>query len=158
MEMKGEQLLPVPQQQAWDALNDPAILRDCIPGCESVERVSETEFQLAMTTAIGPVKGKFKGKLTLADVDAPRAYTLQFEGQGGLAGFAKGGATVADIQLMRLAVGPEMGVKASGGIRSLEDLRNMASAGATRIGASASVKIVEAASSPVGAPPSKDGY
>ena len=85
MEMKGEQLLPVPQQQAWDALNDPAILRRCIPGCESVERVSETEFQLAMTTAIGPVKGKFKGKLTLADVDAPRAYTLQFEGQGGLA-------------------------------------------------------------------------
>lgn len=95
MEMKGEQLLPVPQQQAWDALNDPAILRDCIPGCESVERVSETEFQLAMTTAIGPVKGKFKGKLTLADVDAPRAYTLQFEGQGGLAGFARGGAQVA---------------------------------------------------------------
>ena len=76
-------------------------------------------------------------------------------------GFAKGGATVADIQLMRLAVGPDMGVKASGGIRSLEDLRNMASAGATRIGASASVKIVEAASSPGLAPAAastKDGY
>lgn len=95
MEMKGEQLLSVPQQQAWDALNDADILRDCIPGCESVERVSATEFQLAMTTAIGPVRGKFKGKLTLADVDAPHSYTLLFEGQGGLAGFAKGGAQVA---------------------------------------------------------------
>ncbi len=116
MEMKGEQLLPVPQQRAWDALNDPLILRDCIPGCEFVERVSETEFQLAMTTAIGPVKGKFKGKLTLADVDAPRAYTLQFEGQGGLAGFAKGGARVvlspqAEGTLLSYAVNAHVGGK-----------------------------------------------
>jgi uncharacterized protein len=116
MEMTGQQLLSVAQQQAWDALNDPAILRECIPGCETVERVSATEFQLVMTTAIGPVKGKFKGKLTLTDVDAPNAYSLNFEGQGGLAGFAKGGAQVALSPteagtLMRYTVNAHIGGK-----------------------------------------------
>ncbi len=94
MKMTGEQLLPVTNERAWQALNDPEILRACIPGCESIERISETEFQLLMTAAVGPVKAKFKGKLSLSNINPPASYDISFEGQGGLAGFAKGGASV----------------------------------------------------------------
>jgi len=94
MEMTGEQLVPQPQDVTWNALNDAAILKDCIPGCESIERVSPTEFQMTMTAKVGPVSAKFKGKMTLSEVAPPRAYTLTFEGQGGVAGFAKGAARV----------------------------------------------------------------
>jgi carbon monoxide dehydrogenase subunit G len=95
MEMTGEQLIPVPQQKVWDALNDPEVLKACIPGCETIERVSDTEFKVALTAAVGPVKAKFNGKLQLADVKPPNSYTLSFEGSGGAAGFGKGGAAVA---------------------------------------------------------------
>jgi uncharacterized protein len=95
MEMTGEQLIPVPQQKVWDALNDPEVLKACIPGCETIERVSDTEFKVALTAAVGPVKAKFNGKLLLADVNPPTSYTLSFEGSGGAAGFGKGGAMVA---------------------------------------------------------------
>jgi uncharacterized protein len=95
MEMTGEQLIPVPQQKVWDALNDPEVLKACIPGCETIEKVSDTEFKVALTAAVGPVKAKFNGKLQLADVNPPTSYTLSFEGSGGAAGFGKGGATVA---------------------------------------------------------------
>jgi carbon monoxide dehydrogenase subunit G len=95
MEMTGEQLIPVPQEATWRALNDTAILKDCIPGCETMEQVSDTEYQLTMTAKVGPVSAKFKGKMTLSDVDPPNAYTLVFEGQGGVAGFAKGQANVS---------------------------------------------------------------
>jgi uncharacterized protein len=95
MEMTGEQLIPVPQQKVWDALNDPEVLKACIPGCETIERVSDTEFKVALTAAVGPVKAKFNGKLLLGDVNPPNSYTLSFEGSGGAAGFGKGGATVA---------------------------------------------------------------
>lgn len=94
MEMTGEQLIPLTQDETWRALNDTEILRDCIPGCETMERLSDTEYQLTMTAKVGPVSAKFKGKMTLADVDPPNAYTLVFEGQGGVAGFAKGQASV----------------------------------------------------------------
>jgi carbon monoxide dehydrogenase subunit G len=94
MEMTGEQLIPQPQEATWNALNDAAILKDCIPGCETIEQVSATEFQITMTARVGPVSAKFKGKMTLSDVAPPRAYTLTFEGQGGVAGFAKGEARV----------------------------------------------------------------
>jgi uncharacterized protein len=97
MQMNGERTLPATQEQTWNALNDPAILKECIPGCESIDRISESEFALAMVAAIGPVKAKFKGKLSLADVNPPQSYNLIFEGQGGMAGFAKGGAQVALI-------------------------------------------------------------
>jgi carbon monoxide dehydrogenase subunit G len=95
MEMAGEQLVAVPQEEAWRALNDTAVLKDCIPGCESIEKVAEDEYALLMIAKVGPVSAKFRGKMTLADVDAPRAYTIVFEGQGGVAGFAKGQANVA---------------------------------------------------------------
>jgi len=106
MEMTGEQLIPLTQDQTWSALNDTQVLKDCIPGCETMEQLSDTEYQLTMTAKVGPVSAKFKGKMTLADVDPPRAYTLVFEGQGGVAGFAKGQASV---QLTPEAGGTRLG-------------------------------------------------
>ena len=94
MEITGDQLIPRPQQQTWDAICDPAVLQACIPGCESMEKVSDSEFHLTMGAKVGPVNAKFKGKITLADIDPPNTYTLTFEGQGGVAGFAKGEAVV----------------------------------------------------------------
>jgi len=94
MEMSGEQHIPVPQQRVWEALNDPEILKACIPGCESIDRVSENEYKVAMTAAVGPVKAKFSGKLLLSDINPPSSYSLAFEGSGGAAGFGKGGAQV----------------------------------------------------------------
>jgi carbon monoxide dehydrogenase subunit G len=95
MEMTGEQMIPVPQQKVWEGLNDPEVLKACIPGCETIERVSDSEYRVAMTAAVGPVKAKFNGKLLLADLNPPTSYTLSFEGSGGAAGFGKGGAQVA---------------------------------------------------------------
>jgi len=94
MDMTGEQRIPLPRQQVWEALNDPAILKACIAGCESIDRVTDTEYKVAMTAAIGPVKAKFTGKLLLTDLDPPSSYALAFEGSGGAAGFGKGGAKV----------------------------------------------------------------
>ncbi len=95
MEMTGEQLIALPQQATWDALNDTAVLMACIPGCDSIDKQSDNEYLLTMTAKVGPVSAKFKGKMTLLEVQAPDAYTLQFEGQGGVAGFAKGEARVS---------------------------------------------------------------
>lgn len=94
MQMSSSQTIPAPQQQTWEALNDPETLKICIPGCESIEKLSDTEYQLAMAAKIGPVSARFKGRMTLSDVDAPNAYKIVFEGQGGAAGFAKGSADV----------------------------------------------------------------
>jgi uncharacterized protein len=95
VEMTGEQLVPLPQEDTWQALNDTEILKQCVPGCESLEKISDTQYQLTMTSKIGPVSARFKGIMTLEDVDEPRGYTMVFEGQGGVAGFAKGKASVA---------------------------------------------------------------
>ena len=94
MEIIGDQLIPKPQQQTWDAICDPEVLKVCIPGCESMEKISDSEFHLTMNAKVGPVSAKFKAKITLTNIDAPNAYTLIFEGQGGVAGFAKGEANV----------------------------------------------------------------
>ena len=95
MEMSGEQHIPLPQQRVWEALNDPEILKACIPGCESIDRVSENEYKVAMTAAVGTVKAKFAGKLLLSDINPPNSYSLAFEGSGGAAGFGKGSAQVS---------------------------------------------------------------
>ena len=95
MEMTGEQLIPLPQAETWKALNDPAVLKDCVPGCESIERTGDNEYEVVLTAKVGPVSAKFKGKMTVTESDPPRAYTLTFEGQGGAAGFAKGQASVS---------------------------------------------------------------
>ena len=94
MEMKGEQLVPASQQATWDALNDPQVLKACVPGCESIEPTGPNEYLVLMVARVGPVSAKFKGKLTLTDVNPPSSYSIAFEGQGGPAGFAKGGAQV----------------------------------------------------------------
>ncbi len=94
MEMTGEQLIPALQHDTWNALNDPEFLKACVPGCEAVERISGNDFQVRMVARVGPVSAKFKGKLSLSDIQPPNSYSIAFEGQGGAAGFAKGSARV----------------------------------------------------------------
>ena len=94
MTMSGEQQLAAPRDKVWAALNDAEVLKVCIPGCETLDKLSDTEFQAVATNKIGPVKARFKGKVTLSDLDPPNGYRISGEGDGGIAGFAKGGATV----------------------------------------------------------------
>ena len=94
MDIAGEQLICLPQSQVWNALNDPQVLKACIPGCESIEQVADNQYTIIMKAVVGPVKARFSGSLTVADVDEPNGYTLSFSGSGGAAGFAKGGARV----------------------------------------------------------------
>jgi len=93
--MNGEQLIPASQQDTWKALNDPDVLKACVPGCEAINRVNDNEYQVQMTARVGPVSAKFRGRLSLSDIKPPQSYSLAFEGQGGVAGFAKGSAQVA---------------------------------------------------------------
>jgi len=94
MDMQGSRHLAVTQQQAWDALNDPGVLKVCIPGCDKVEPTGENQYAIGMAVKIGPVAARFNGKIQLVDVLPPNSYTLAFEGQGGAAGFGKGTAKV----------------------------------------------------------------
>ena len=94
MEMSGEQLIPASQQETWDALNDPEVLKACVPGCEAIDLIAGNEYQVQMVARVGPVSAKFKGRLTLSDIKPPSSYSIAFEGQGGPAGFAKGAAQV----------------------------------------------------------------
>ncbi len=94
MDMTGEYRIPAPRQKVWDALNDPEVLKRVIPGCEELIRVSETELTAKVTAKVGPVSAKFTGKVTLSDINPPESYKINGEGQGGVAGFAKGGAEV----------------------------------------------------------------
>ena len=95
MEIKGEYRIPASREKVFAALNDPAVLQACIPGCESLEKVSDTELKAKVRMRIGPVSAAFSGKVTLSDIDPPNGYRISGEGQGGAAGFAKGGAVVA---------------------------------------------------------------
>src|SRR5216684_905271 len=94
MEMTGERRIPAPRQRVWERLNDPETLKQCIPGCETIEKISDTEFTAKVVARVGPVKASFSGKVTLTDLDPPAGYTISGEGTGGVAGFAKGGAKV----------------------------------------------------------------
>ncbi len=94
MEIKGEYKIAAPREKVFAALNDPAILQACIPGCESLEKTSDTEMKAKVRLRIGPVSASFTGKVTLSDIDPPNGYRISGEGQGGVAGFAKGGAVV----------------------------------------------------------------
>ena len=95
MEMHGEMRIPAPRQAVWEKLNDPETLKACIPGAQTVDKVSDNEFAARVVAKVGPVKATFNGKVTLSDLDPPNGYTISGEGQGGVAGFAKGGAKVA---------------------------------------------------------------
>jgi carbon monoxide dehydrogenase subunit G len=87
--------VPAPVETVWAALNDPEMLKGCVPGCDSIEPDGENAYRVAMAARVGPVSAKFTGRLLLADIDPPRGYTLSFDSQGGAAGFAKGEARVA---------------------------------------------------------------
>ena len=95
MTMNGSVTLPADRQTVWDALNDPEVLKACIPGCQELTRTEDGGFAATAKIKIGPVSATFKGAVTLSDIDAPNGYRISGEGQGGVAGFAKGGAKVA---------------------------------------------------------------
>jgi uncharacterized protein len=94
MKISGENEIAAPPEVVWRALNDPDVLRRAIPGCESLEKVSDTSFKATVTTRIGPVQAKFNGQVQLTDLDPPNGYTISGQGSGGVAGSAKGGARV----------------------------------------------------------------
>ena len=95
MDLSGEYVIPASRETVWEALNNPDILRECIPGCEVLEMQSPTQMSATVVTKFGPVKSKFSGEVTLENINAPAGYTIVGEGKGGIAGFAKGGADVA---------------------------------------------------------------
>ena len=94
MDMTGERLIAAPRQVVWDALNDPVTLKASIPGCETLEKTAENQMKAIAAIKLGPISARFNGAVTLSDIDAPNSYTISGEGQGGVAGFAKGGARV----------------------------------------------------------------
>ncbi len=95
MDMSGEFRIPAPKDKVWAALNDPEILQQSVPGCQSITKLSDTKMEGAVTASVGPVKATFKGSVVLSDVNPPHSYTLTGQGKGGAAGFAKGIARVA---------------------------------------------------------------
>ena len=94
MDMTGERHIAAPRQKVWDALNDPAVLKACIPGCESLEKEGDSDLRATAAVKIGPIAARFTGKVQLTNLDPPNSYRISGEGQGGVAGFAKGGADV----------------------------------------------------------------
>jgi hypothetical protein len=95
MDLTGEYIIAASRQDVWDALNDPEVLKLCIPGCEEMEKLSDTQFTAKVTMKVGAVKARLKGNVELSDIDAPNSYAISGQGQGGVAGFAKGGARVS---------------------------------------------------------------
>jgi carbon monoxide dehydrogenase subunit G len=116
MTMTGEVELAAPRQKVWEKLNDADVLKACIPGCQELNKISDTQFQAVAKNKIGPVSATFKGTVTLSDLDPPNGYRISGLGDGGVAGFAKGGATVAlsdkdDGTLLTYAVEAQIGGK-----------------------------------------------
>jgi carbon monoxide dehydrogenase subunit G len=116
MEMIGERRIPAPRQKVWAALNDPAVLKASIPGCESLEKTADNEMRATAAVKIGPISARFNGKVQLTELNPPTSYTISGEGQGGVAGFAKGGADVkladdGEFTLLTYAVRAQVGGK-----------------------------------------------
>src|SRR5271155_4958770 len=117
MQMNDSQRVPASRDKVWAGLNDPDVLRKCIPGCQSLEMTSPTEMTAVVVVKLGPVKASFNGKVTLSDIDAPNSYRISGEGSGGVAGFAKGGASVKleeegpDATLLLYVVDAQIGGK-----------------------------------------------
>ena len=95
MDMTGERRIPAPRQTVWEALNDPEVLKASIPGCESLEKLADDQMKATAAIKVGPISARFSGKVQLTDINPPNSYRISGEGQGGVAGFAKGGANVA---------------------------------------------------------------
>jgi carbon monoxide dehydrogenase subunit G len=116
MDMTGERRITAPRQAVWDALNDTVTLKASIPGCESLEKTDDTHMKAVAAVKLGPISARFNGAVTLSDIDAPNSYTISGEGQGGVAGFAKGGAKVfltddAGATLLKYEVHAQVGGK-----------------------------------------------
>src|ERR1700726_336458 len=117
MQMKDSQRIPAPKDKVGAALNDPEVLKQCIPGCQSLEMSSPTEMTATVVFRVGPVKATFGGKVTLSDLDPPNSYRISGEGSGGVAGFAKGGATIRlesespDVTMLYYDVDAQIGGK-----------------------------------------------
>jgi carbon monoxide dehydrogenase subunit G len=116
MEMSGEHRIPAPRERVWAALNDPEVLKASIPGCQELEKVSDTEMKAKVLAKVGPVKATFNGDVTLSNIVAPASYTISGEGKGGVAGFAKGGADVTleedgDETILRYSAKAQVGGK-----------------------------------------------
>ena len=116
MDMTGERRIPAPRQKVWDALNDPEMLRAAIPGCKTLEKTSDHDLKATAAVRIGPISAAFTGKVQLLDLDPPNSYRIAGEGQGGVAGFANGGATVhltddGDFTLLKYEVKAQVGGK-----------------------------------------------
>ena len=114
--MTGERRIAAPRQAVWNGLNDTEILKASIPGCESLEKTSDTQMKAVAAVKLGPISARFNGAVTLSDIDAPNSYTIIGEGQGGVAGFAKGGAKVFlsdddGATLLKYAVHAQVGGK-----------------------------------------------
>jgi len=167
MDMTGERRIPAPRQKVWTALNDPQVLKAAIPGCESLEKTGENEMKATAAVRIGPISARFNGKVELSDLDPPNSYRISGEGQGGVAGFAKGGAEVAladdgEFTLLRYVVNAQVGGKiAQLGARLIDaSAKQMADqffdrftaevAGPTEAGAEGAAGLVAA---PAGTPP-----
>jgi carbon monoxide dehydrogenase subunit G len=164
MDMTGERRIPASREKVWEALNDPAILKQSIPGCEVLEKTSDTEFKATAAIKIGPIAARFTGKVALTDIDPPNGYTIGGEGQGGVAGFAKGGAVVkltddGSDTLLTYDVKAQVGGKiAQLGARLIDaTAKSMAEQFFTRFAAQvaepAPVEVVAAAAEVVPAPP-----
>src|SRR5580692_1091193 len=95
MDMTGERRIPAPRQTVWEALNDTEVLKASIPGCESLEKLDGDQMKATASVKVGPISARFNGKVQLSDIDPPNGYRISGEGQGGVAGFAKGGANVS---------------------------------------------------------------
>ncbi len=116
MDMTGERRIPAPRQTVWEALNDPEVLKVSIPGCESLEKLGDDQMRATAAVKVGPISARFTGKVQLTDIDPPNGYRISGEGQGGAAGFAKGGANVALTDdgadtLLRYQVNAQVGGK-----------------------------------------------
>lgn len=176
MELKGEYRIPAPRERVWAMLNDPNVLRECIPGCESLEGNPADGFAARVTTKVGPVKATFNGQVTLSNVKPPESYTISGEGKGGVAGFAKGGADVHLAEdgagtLLTYAVNAQVGGKlAQLGSRLIDSTSKKladqffasfaAKAGAEAPAVAVSPVVEEslpAAETPIAAPPHPEG-
>jgi uncharacterized protein len=117
MQMNDSQRIPASREKVWAALNDPEVLKQCIPGCQSLELTAPNEMTATVVFKVGPVKATFGGKVTLSDLDPPNGYRISGEGSGGVAGFAKGGATVKlvaegpDVTILAYEVDAQIGGK-----------------------------------------------
>ena len=117
LDMEGEERIAAPLNKVWQALNDPEVLKACIPGCQNLEKKSDNEFAATVVLKIGPIKATFAGEVALKNLNPPRSYTIEGEGKGGIAGFAKGGADVsltedgADATILKYAARADVGGK-----------------------------------------------